>query len=55
MFPEPAEDKSRDGKTSFFPTRGIPTAQVNVTPMLKRPLVLSRLSRGSLLPSTVPG
>lgn len=52
MFPEPAEDKSRDGKTSFFPARGIPTAQVNVTPMLKRPLILSRLSRGRVLPST---
>ena len=35
-FQEPAGGKSRDIKTSFFPTRGVPTVQVNVTLVLKK-------------------
>lgn len=35
-FQEPAGGKSRDIKTSFFPTKRVPTVQVNVTLVLKK-------------------
>lgn len=38
--------RSRDIKTSFFPTSWVPTTQVNVIPVLKRPFIPSRSDEG---------
>lgn len=42
--------RSRDIKTSFFPTSWVPTTQVNVIPVLKRPFIPSRSDQGLHFP-----
>lgn len=42
--------RSRDIKTSFFPTSWVPTTQVNVIPVLQRPFIPSRSDQGLHFP-----